>query len=254
MQAGQWRADPAWRRIDLLSDVHLHAAAPNTFEAWKKHLLHGPADAVLVLGDLFEVWLGDDARHQGFEHECAEVLRTAAGRKPLAFMRGNRDFLVGVDLAREVGMSVLPDPTLARAWGQSVLLSHGDALCLADVDYQRFRAEVRSPAWQQTFLKLPLAERIQRVRAMRQASVQHQAALREEGLADVDAALVNTWLQDANATVLVHGHTHRPALHRLEAGRVRHVLGDWDFDGLPRRARILCWTAQGLEALDLGLP
>lgn len=91
----EWRADPRWSAIDLLSDVHLHAGMPRTFEAWARHLLGTPADAVLLLGDVFEVWVGDDARHEPFEQRCCEVLQQAASRRVIGFMPGNRDFLVG---------------------------------------------------------------------------------------------------------------------------------------------------------------
>lgn len=255
MDFGHWQADAAWRRIDLLSDVHLHPGAPRTFEAWKRHLLHTPADAVLILGDLFEVWVGDDARHDGFERECTEVLRSAARHRALSFMAGNRDFLLSEAMRQEASLRLLPDPTLAMAFGQRVVLSHGDALCLADVVYQKFRAEVRSPAWQLAFLSLPLAERRQRARAMREASTQHQAQMGgQDQWVDADEALASEWLARANADLLVHGHTHRPATHALPLRRARWVLGDWDFDALPHRARLLSWTSQGLQSLDLAQP
>lgn len=252
MRVAHWQADPGWRSIDLLSDVHLHADAPRTYGAWRAHLLDSPSDAVLILGDLFEVWVGDDAAHNGFERDCVEVLQQASRRKALAFMRGNRDFLLGEDMAGTCRMQLLDDPTVATAWGQRLLLSHGDALCLADADYQRFRAEVRGAAWQRDFLALPLAERRRRARTMRDASSAHQAAMGAGEWSDVDAQAAALWLERAGCDVLVHGHTHRPARHVLGAGRARHVLGDWDFDHTPQRARILRWTREGLTPLDLG--
>lgn len=254
MNIGHWRADAAWHRIDLLSDVHLHAGAPGTFEAWKRHLLHTPADAVLILGDLFEVWVGDDARDDGFERACTDVLRSAGRKKALGFMAGNRDFLLGTAMRRETGLRELPDPTLAQAFGQCLLLSHGDALCLADAAYQRFRAEVRTTAWQTAFLALPLEERRHRARAMRDASVQHQVGMAPDECADTDAALASEWLAEARADHLVHGHTHRPATHPMPGGRTRWVLGDWNFDTLPHRARMLVWTVKGLQDIDLAAP
>lgn len=254
MNVGHWKADASWQRIDLLSDVHLHAGAPHTFEAWRRHLLHTPADAVLMLGDLFEVWVGDDARFDGFERACTEVLLSASQHRWLGFMHGNRDFLLGEAMCLDAGMTALPDPTLAQAFGQRALLSHGDALCVSDQDYQRFRAQVRGAAWQQRFLSLPLSQRQQQARAMRDASAQHQAAMAPDQWADVDAPLANEWLSKAGADVLVHGHTHRPATHALGDGRVRLVLGDWDFDAEPRRARMLTWTHEGLRSLDLAAP
>lgn len=120
------------------------------------------------------------------------------------------------------------------------------------MDYQRFRAEVRSPAWQQAFLARPLAERQQMARAMRDASAKHQAGRQPADWADVDASAADAWLDAAGATLMVHGHTHRPAQHTLASGRERHVLGDWDFDQEARpRARALRLTPAGLAVLDL---
>ncbi len=248
-----WRANPAWLSIDLLSDVHLHADMPNTFEAWRSHLLNTPADAVLMLGDLFEVWVGDDVRHSGFEAQCAAVLREASRHRVLAFMPGNRDFLVGDVLLNEVGMQRLADPTVLLAWGRRWLLSHGDELCLSDTDYQQFRRQVRSAAWQQQFLAQPLAERQLQARAMRSASAAHQAKMPAEQWADVDNNATTAWLEQAHAEALIHGHTHRPAVHALPNGRSRYVLGDWDFDTAPQRARALRLSAAGLQTLDLGV-
>ena len=245
------QADPAWRRIDLLSDVHLHADLPRTFAAWRDHLLGTPADAVLMLGDLFEVWVGDDARHGGFEAQCLDVLREASGRRWLGFLPGNRDFLVGDAMLADAGVQRLADPTVLQAFGARWLLTHGDALCLADTAYQRFRAQVRGPAWQAHFLAQPLDERQRQARAMRDASQQHQAAMPPEQWSDVDDTAAADWLAQADAPVMIHGHTHRPAAHALPGGRHRHVLGDWDFDSTPPRARALRLSADGLAVLDL---
>ncbi len=251
---GTLQADAAWRCIDLLSDVHLHADMPCTFAAWRSHLLGTPADAVLMLGDLFEVWIGDDAADAGFAADCVAVLRQAASQRALYFLPGNRDFLVGDTLLAATGMRGLSDPTLLHAFGQAWLLSHGDALCLDDADYLRFRAQVRSPAWQQAFLAQPLADRENQARQMRAASMAHQADLGPTGWSDVDADEAARWLAAAGSSTLVHGHTHRPGMHALPGGGVRHVLGDWNFDHAAPRARILRLTAAGLQPLDLAAP
>ncbi len=244
-------ADPTWRQIDLLSDVHLHADMPRTFEAWRQHLLGTSADAVLMLGDLFEVWVGDDARHAAFEARCMAVLREASQHRRLAFLPGNRDFLVGDALLAESGVQRLADPTLLQAFGGRWLLTHGDALCLADTAYQTFRAQVRADAWQQAFLALPLAERQHQARLMRDASAAHQAGMAPDQWSDVDDAAAAAWLAQAGASAMVHGHTHRPGTHALPGGAVRHVLGDWDFDhGVPR-AQALRLTPAGLQPLDI---
>lgn len=251
---GHLDAAPQWQAIDLLSDVHLHADMPRTFNAWKQHLLNTPADAILILGDLFELWVGDDARRGEFESKCVDVLRTASRDRTLAFMPGNRDFLVAADMLQDCGMRGLPDPTLLTAWDQRFLLSHGDALCLSDQAYQRFRAQVRDPAWQQNFLQQPLAQRLAQARAMREASAAHQSGMEPDLSADVDDAAAGAWLQAADAAVLIHGHTHRPAVHPLPGAAVRHVLGDWDFDVPHPRARLLRLTPAGLQPIDLSAP
>ena len=249
-----FQADPAWQRIDLLSDVHLHAEQPRTFAAWRDHLLGTPADAVLMLGDLFEVWVGDDARHGAFEAQCLAVLQAASRQRVLAFMPGNRDFLVGDLLLAEADVRRLADPTVLQAFGQRFLLTHGDALCLADTDYLRFRALVRGADWQAAFLALPLDERQRQARAMRDASAVHQAAMPAEQASDVDNGAAADWLAQADARIMVHGHTHRPALHALPGGGCRHVLGDWDLEATPPRARALRLSASGLAVLDLAQP
>jgi UDP-2,3-diacylglucosamine hydrolase len=244
-------ADPAWRAIDFLSDIHLHPAQPRTRAAWAQHLLHTDADAVFILGDLFEVWVGDDARSSDFEAGCVLVLQAAAQRRPLFFLPGNRDFLVGPALLAACGLRALADPTRLDAFGTRLLLSHGDALCIADTDYQRFRAQVRSPQWQATFLALPLAERQAQARAMRDASAQHQAQQGAMNWSDVDPDAAAAWLAEAQAPVLLHGHTHRPGVHALPGAGSRHVLGDWDLDAPVPRSSVLRLTAQGLAATAL---
>ncbi len=248
---GVLQADPAWRCIDLLSDVHLHADMPRTFAAWRQHLLTTLADAVLILGDLFEVWVGDDAAGNGFAADCVGVLHDASAHRALYFLPGNRDFLVGDALLAATGMQRLADPTVLQAFGQRWLLTHGDALCLADTAYQQFRLQVRGPAWQQAFLAQPLAVREHQARAMRDASAAHQADLGADRWSDVDDAAATQWLAAADCRAMVHGHTHRPGSHPLPGGHARHVLGDWDFDQGAPRARALRLTASGLQVLDL---
>ena len=130
----EFPAPKTWRAIDFISDLHLSPALPNTVEAWARHLRETTADAVFSLGDLFEVWVGDDAGALPFERHCIDVIAEAASRRSIAFMVGNRDFLLGAKTLRDSGMMGLPDPTVLIAWGQRVLLTHGDALCLDDTD------------------------------------------------------------------------------------------------------------------------
>jgi UDP-2,3-diacylglucosamine hydrolase len=234
------QVDPTWQAIDFISDLHLCASMPRTFDAWAAHLAHTPADAVFILGDLFEVWVGDDMASLPFERRCVDVLTEAASRKQLAFMAGNRDFLVGATLLRACGVRALPDPTVLQGWGQRVLLSHGDALCLDDGPYQAFRREVRSPHWQASFLARPLSQRIAIARDIRRASASG-SRLDSRVDIDVDTAEAVRWMHAMGTAELVHGHTHRPGSQNLAPGFKRHVLTDWDLD-----------TAQRAEVLRLG--
>ena len=246
-------AAPAhWGTVDFISDLHLHPGEPETFEAWRTYLRHTPANAVFILGDLFEVWVGDDALSEpgSFEVQCADALRAAAARAPVYFMHGNRDFLVGEALSCSTAVCrAWMTPTVLVFGGQRILMSHGDALCLDDTDYQRFRALARSAAWQQQFLAQPLAERRAQARGIRaQSEARKQSAA---VYADLDPAATLAWLAEAHATVLVHGHTHRPAQHVLAPGLTREVLSDWDLAARPPRAEVLRLTARGLERVAM---
>lgn len=244
-------AEPGWTAIDFISDLHLSETMPRTFTAWARHMQYTPADAVLLLGDLFEVWVGDDMRSLPFERRCADVLAECASRRQVAFMAGNRDFLVGSTMLRECGVMGLPDPAVLDAWGQRVLLSHGDALCLADTEYQAFRAQVRSPAWQRDFLAKPLAERVALAAEMRRRSQQRRMG-GADAMADVDAATAVRWMHAMGAPELVHGHTHRPGSETLAPGYRRHVLSDWDLDDpSARRAEVLRLTRDGFRRIPV---
>ncbi len=236
-------APASWQRIDFISDLHLAAELPRTFDAWQAYLLGTRADAVFILGDLFEAWIGDDSRHDGFEARGAAVLAAAAARRPVYFMVGNRDFLVGDDMLTACGVQALEDPTLLRAFGARTLLTHGDAWCLGDLEYQQFRRQVRDAAWQAQVLKRPLAERRLMARGLRSES-ERAAALHTGDWHDVDKPTALLALAAHDAATLVHGHTHRPATEALAPGVVRHVLSDWDFDhDAPPRADVLRWEA-----------
>ena len=243
-------APPQWASIDFISDLHLGEDTPRTFDTWSTYLRGTTADAVFILGDLFEVWVGDDARHGGFERRCAEVLADAAGLRTVAFMAGNRDFLVGTELLKACGVLALPDPTVLVAFGERLLLSHGDALCLDDVEYQRFRAQVRQPQWQREFLALPLAVRRERARDMRARSELRKRGTAPADWADVDPATAVRWMHEAGAPTLIHGHTHRPQRGALAPGQVREVLSDWDLESpTSPRAEVLRLRRGGLRRL-----
>ena len=244
-------AKPGWRRIDFISDLHLSSATPKTFDAFGSYLTATPADAVMILGDLFDVWIGDDARHDDFERQCADLLAEAASRRRLYFMAGNRDFLLGAEMLDRCGVQALADPTLLAAFGRRALLTHGDRLCLDDDGYQRFRAVVRQSDWQRRFLQRPLADRREEARRLRGES--REAQSRTDAAAssvDLDRQATLGWMQESGADLLIHGHTHRPQSERLLGDRWRHVLSDWDLDRPPPRAEVLCWEASGLRRLQ----
>ncbi len=245
-----------WQRVDFISDLHLDAHEPTTFVAWAQHMAHTPADALFILGDLFEVWVGDD-NPDPFALQCVSVLKNTAQRIPVYFMCGNRDFLVGADLRHTTGMHGLNDPTLLdlshsdHAPSIRILLSHGDALCLDDHDYLAFRAQVRQPEWQASFLAKPLAERQAYARDVRNKS---EALKRHHtDYADVDTQAAVTWLKACNAHVLLHGHTHKPAVHDLGEGLSRWVLSDWHADATPPRLEVLSWQRQPAANATHGL-
>ena len=257
--APQWPADaghllaPArWRAIEFISDIHLHEGLPKTWAALAQHLRTTDADAVLLLGDIFEAWVGDDMRSQPFEAECTQVFAQAGQRLYLGYMVGNRDFLVGPEMLRACHAHALQDPTVLEAFGQRVLLTHGDALCTADTAYQAFRQQVRQPAWQQAFTGQALDRRLAQARQMREASMAQHATQPPETWADVDEVAARLWLDQARASILLHGHTHRPADEAF-ANAQRRVLSDWDLDHASsgHRAEVLRWTPEGWRRLQL---
>lgn len=235
------QAPAHWQHIDFISDLHLQADASATFLAWQRYLQSTTANAVFILGDLFDVWVGDDAMSThpspNFEAACAQILQTAAQGLAVYLMHGNRDFLLGASFAKAAGLSLLHDPSLLEFNGQRWLLSHGDALFLADTDYLQFRAQVRSSIWQHDFLAQSLEQRQQIARDLRQQSEAHKHA--NAAFIDLDPQASCDWLRAAQAQTLIHGHTHRPAEHDLGAGLRRIVLSDWDALATPPRLEVL---------------
>jgi UDP-2,3-diacylglucosamine hydrolase len=251
-------APQSWEKVDFISDLHLCESQPATFEAWQRYMNSTTADAVFILGDLFEVWVGDDSIRAdlsssstdlNFEERCALVLQATGRRLNLYFMHGNRDFLVGGQMMTACNATLLADPAVLTFQHQRYLLTHGDMLCLADTQYLAFRGIVRQPAWQQAQLAKPLAERQAIGRHMRLESQKNQQNLLE--YADVDTAAALTWLQAANAKTMIHGHTHKPANHDLGNGLKRVVMTDWDLKAMPNRAEVLQLSTTGLQRIKL---
>ncbi len=228
-----------WRTLEFHSDVHLFDQEPHTFAAWQAYLAASTADAVFILGDLFEVWVGDDAvsTTSAFDQQIVSSLRASAHQRPTFFIPGNRDFLVGDRFLCRVGLQRLPDPTVLVFQGQRIALSHGDALCTDDTAYQQFRTEVRSTQWQRDFLGQPLDKRLTKARTIRQASESRKQA--QTAYVDVNTDAVATLMAQEHADVLVHGHTHQAGIHGLGGGKQRLVLSDWCADATPARLEVL---------------
>jgi len=232
-----------WRAIDFIADLHLAPDEPGVCAAWRDYLMRTHADALFILGDLFEAWVGDDALLPGsFEADCIQALHDTSSRLSLYFMPGNRDFLIGSACLAAANMQPLADPTALHFGAGLYLLTHGDLLCTDDVAYQRERAQVRTPEWMRNMLARPLAERQAFVRQMRAQSQAHQAT--QTRYADVDAATVLGWLDTVHAATLIHGHTHQPGDHALGpdargVARWRCVLSDWRVTATERRTQVL---------------
>jgi len=234
-----------WRTVDFISDLHLQASDPATFEAWQTYMQHTSCDALFILGDFFEVWVGDDLlddpTEAAFPRTCVQVIHATTRRMPVYFMAGNRDFLVGERLLMAAGMQGLSDPCTLTLGNERWVLSHGDALCLDDTDYQAFRRQVRSSIWQAQFLAQPLSQRLAVARQMRNTSDQRKDTETHWADADPDEAI--RWLQHHGATRLIHGHTHQAADHAVGEHGQRCVLSDWDANSNPPRLEVLRWTA-----------
>ena len=217
----------------FVSDLHLDPARPAATELFGR-FLDGEArgaDALYVLGDLFEAWVGDDDPSSTGTFVAEKLKSLADSGVPVYFIRGNRDFLLGEEYARRAGMAILPDPAVAMLHGEPTLLLHGDLLCTDDGAYQQFRAQTRDPRWQEQFLAQPLAARLAFAAQARAASKARygelQASGQSEAITDVAPATVREWFKRYGVRRMIHGHTHRPAIHDEGDGNTRIVLGDW---------------------------
>lgn len=216
----------------FISDLHLEEARPDITRALL-HFLKDKATAaerLYVLGDFFEAWIGDD-EHTPLQDEIAAALRGLSDRgTELFLMHGNRDFLIGEDFCKRIGGQLLEDPTVVDLYGTPTLLMHGDSLCTADVEYQKFRTTMRNRQWQEMFLKRPLEDRQTTARQLREISMAKNKG-KEMAIMDVTPDEVVKAMEEYGVQRLIHGHTHRPATHDLEANgqpAQRMVLGDWD--------------------------
>jgi UDP-2,3-diacylglucosamine hydrolase len=221
--------------ILLISDLHLEEERPDITRAFLRFLdtRARQAEALYILGDFFEAWIGDDAMTP-YQHAIARALRQVAdGGTRLFLMHGNRDFLVGERFCREAGCTLLGDPARAELAGHSVLLMHGDSLCTRDEAYMRLRRILRHPLTLFILRHLPLRARHRLARKLRSES-RAQTRQKAYDIVDVTPEEVTRVMIDAKVPTLIHGHTHRPAVHTLEIGgqpAQRIVLGDWDRQG-----------------------
>ncbi len=228
----------------FVSDVHLSARRPAIVDAFEA-FLDGPArraDAVYILGDLFDEWLGDDDKRSPHPRITEALKRISESGVPLRIMHGNHDFLMGSAFEHASRCPIIEDPSVIEVEGTRVLLMHGDILCTRDTDYQEFRKTVRDPEVQREFLDLPLDERIERAAALRGQSRQAMR-LKPENIMDVTPEAVVEAMQEHEVRHFIHGHTHRPAVHELKISGVaaaRIVLGDWY-----EQDSVLVWSEDG---------
>jgi UDP-2,3-diacylglucosamine hydrolase len=234
----------------FISDLHIDASRPAVTEQFLSFLATEAkhAEALYILGDLFESWVGDDAADAAQAAAIAGLHSLTSHGVPCFVMHGNRDFLLAKQFCRMSGALLLPDPLIVTLYGEPVLVMHGDALCTDDRAYQRLRATVREADWQRRFLALSIASRRALAGAARVGSQAHTATM-EYAITDVNADSVAMALRSAGTATLLHGHTHRPAIHTLQVdGRpcTRIVLGDWYDQG-----SLLRWDHHGPELVSL---
>ena len=232
----------------FISDLHLEPERPEITQCFLDFLQHQvrKADALYILGDFFEVWIGDD-ENTPFQRAIIAALKHLTDRGfPIYFMQGNRDFLIGDDFMRATGCQFLPDPTVITLYGKKVLLTHGDALCTADLSHQRFRRYTQNPRARRFFLALPLFIRRAIARGIRKTSQRHTANV-SYTIMDVTQSAVEHAMEAHDVLQLIHGHTHKPAIHPFileNKPRQRIVLGDWHTQG-----SVLCYQEDGEAAL-----
>lgn len=219
----------------FISDLHLDPQRPEVIDLLVRFLdgRAAAADALYILGDLFEYWIGDDDVRTDLLPAVEALRRLSDAGVPVWFMAGNRDFLVGEGFAARTGCRLLEDPTRTELYGVPTLLMHGDSLCIDDIEYQALRKQLRDPAWQTGFLSLPVEQRRAQAEALRRQS---REATRDKAaeIMDVNAAEVDAVFREYGVRRIIHGHTHRPAVHALSVDgepAERIVLGDWYTQG-----------------------
>ena len=218
--------------IAFISDLHLDPQRPASTQ-WFKEFMHNSTVSLshlYILGDLFEVWIGDDASLALGQGKVENILSEAVNDGlELFFIHGNRDFLIGHDFEKRTGCKILADPTLITLGAEQVLLTHGDALCADDIEHQIARGEMLTQQWKNAFLNKSVTDRMAVARSMRTASdISKQTKSTE--IMDVNQQQVEKTMRDHGVLTMIHGHTHKPAIHNFNIDNVaakRYVLGDW---------------------------
>ena len=215
----------------FIADLHLSAERLDVRDGFVRFLATQAknADALFILGDLFEVWIGDDLIAPEYFPVIEALLSLTQGGVPIYLQHGNRDFLLGKEFERLSGCRLIPDPYVIDLYGTPTVLMHGDMLCTDDVEYQQFRQQVRDPQWQQQFLAMPADQRIATAKHYREES-KKRGQKKSSSIMDVNQYAVETALQQHHVGQMIHGHTHRPAEHHLQINGVtatRFVVGDW---------------------------
>lgn len=234
----------------FVSDLHLEAALPEIGGQFIDFLMKEAvsADALYILGDLFESWIGDDDPSAHYAEMKRAIRQVVEHGVPVYFMHGNRDFLIGEDFARATGVEILPDPVVHEIHGDRVLLSHGDAWCTDDTEYQAVRRMTRDPDWQAEMLQKPIAER-QAIAAEARAESAARGRELDRRISDVNADAIEAVMREHGVKLMLHGHTHRPAVHDITVDgepAKRIVLGDWYDQG-----SVVRWDENGPELATL---
>ncbi len=230
----------------FVSDIHLDVKRPAVADLFNQFLLKRAihADALYILGDLFEYWIGDDAPHQEYQSTFSALKKVSRANTPVYFLHGNRDFLVAKKFAEQTGISLLGEEHVINIYGQNILLMHGDTLCIDDIAYQRFRKKAHSKWLQWIVLHLPISTRQSLAQHLRETSTQATAE-KHADIMDVNQSAVEAAMQRNNINTLIHGHTHRPDVHEFKVNAINHkraVLGDWYTQG-----SVISVNAKGLN-------
>jgi len=234
----------------FVSDLHLEAERPDIglqfIDFLKTEAME--ADDLYILGDRFEAWVGDDDPNTHYARIKMAIRKVVDSGVPVYFMHGNRDFMIGRQFANETGVKILEDPYPVKMYGQKALLSHGDAMCTDDTQYQRVRLMTRNPDWQASILAKPLKERLRIAEEARRQSLE-QTLNKSMSIMDVNQDEIKRVIKEHAVDVLVHGHTHRPDVHTVDLGGRKAksiVLGDWYMQG-----SVLRWNLQGPKLQEM---